>query len=165
MGLASIRPRERDQAQESRSEEADGRKAHPISVKRRRVEWTEEVARAGSQGDRQGRPYQETPRDGTGPCSGTGDPGGRPAGRLSACHHHHTWTPMGWTQGPSLLNFAIDDLAAEDGCLHAVLWHLLLRDVENIFAQHNGVAELTGGQRALALLLGSRVGRAKRVAP
>src|SRR5450759_1651171 len=122
--------------------EPDGRKAHPISVKRRRVELREEVARAGSQGDRQGRPYKDTRRDGTGPCSGTGDPGGRPAGRLSACHHHHTLTPMGWTQGPSLLNFAIDDLAAQDGRLHAVLWHLFLIRLENVVAQHNGIAKL-----------------------
>ena len=58
------------------------------------AEVKEDGARTGSQGDRQGRPYQKTVPFNPFACSGTGDPGGRPAGRLSACTHHQNLTRL-----------------------------------------------------------------------
>src|SRR5450755_202654 len=68
---------------------------YPIGVTLRMAEVKEDGARTGSQGDRQGRPYQKTVPFNPFACSGTGDPGGRPAGRLSACNHSLNVTPMG----------------------------------------------------------------------
>ncbi len=66
-----------------------------IGIKRRSVEGKEDGTPPRSQGDRQGRPYQNTVLFPPCTCPWTGDPGGRPAGRLSACHHHQNLTLMG----------------------------------------------------------------------